>query len=106
MSGSESQGDADVTREKQPKRRGHGPAGGSDRRNADRAGSARHALAKFRNETALEDADGLDTAMTDLLCDLLHLCDQEGLAFAHMLLLAMTHHDAEAREASGVGQPE
>ena len=67
--------------------------------NVRRAAWAREAVAAFQNETGQDDSDGLDTLLTDLLCDLLHLCDQEGLEFQSILLLAKTHYDAEARDA-------
>ncbi len=63
--------------------------------NAQRAARARAAVATFRYETGQGDADGLDTVLTDLLCDLLHLCDQEGLSFERVVLLARTHYNAE-----------
>ena len=89
---------------RQPKRRIPRPVVGSERRNNDRAKSARRALAEFGNQTGLTHADGLGIAMTDLLCDFLHLCDQERLDFAHILRLALTHHDVEARDSNRVGR--
>lgn len=49
--------------------------------NNDRAKWALEAVAAFQRATGLSDADGLDTAIGDLLGDLQHLCDQKGLDF-------------------------
>ena len=76
-----------------------GSEGGFKDQNAHRAVWARRALAAFQEETGLTDADGLDTVLTDLLCDLVHLCGQEGIEFERVLLRARTHYDAETRDA-------
>ena len=68
--------------------------------NADRAVWARRALATLQKETGLTDGDGLDTALTDLLCDLMHFCDQHGLQFDRNLLRAQMHYSAETIENS------
>jgi len=63
--------------------------------NTIRAEWARRVTTKFQNVTGLTDADGLDTAVVDLLCDLAHLCDEAGLEFERLLDRAMVHYDAE-----------
>ncbi len=69
---------------------------GAEVTNADRAVWARRALATLQQDTGLTDADGLDTALTDLLCDLMHFCDQAGLEFEQNLIRAQMHYSAEA----------
>lgn len=68
--------------------------------NVRRAEWARAALSVFQNEARQDDSEGLDTVLTDLLCDLLHLCGKEGLEFERVLVLARRHYDAETRDAS------
>jgi len=63
--------------------------------NQDRAEWARAAVDAFRAETGLDDGDGMDTAIGDLLADLAHLCDVEGLDFANLLARADDHYTAE-----------
>lgn len=63
--------------------------------NARRATFSRGALDDYMKTTGLTIADGLDTAIGDLLVDLMHLCDQEGLDFAEILERASGHHEAE-----------
>jgi hypothetical protein len=69
--------------------------------NYRRAERARRALVLFQGDAGLIDADGLDTAVADLICDLMHLCDRSGLDLIHILCRARMHHDAEVREGYG-----
>jgi hypothetical protein len=46
-------------------------------------------------ETGLSEADGLDTAISDLLADLAHLCDREGLQLSALLNRAEFHYNDE-----------
>jgi hypothetical protein len=57
-------------------------------------------LATLQRETGLTDADGLDVALTDLLTDLMHLCDQYGLEFDRNLLMAKVHYSEETSDTS------
>ena len=66
-------------------------------RNSDRAAWARRAVVTLQKETGLTEADGLDTAVTDLLADMMHLCRQEGLKFQRQFLMAEMHYEAERR---------
>ena len=68
------------------------------KRNAERAEWALVAVEAFASETGLdtdEDADGLDTAIGDLLGDLMHLCDVEEIDFGRVLDTAQHHYDCE-----------
>lgn len=76
---------------------GDGPdrEGSSKVQNARRAASAYRVVTKFQRQTGLTNADGLDTAIADLVCNLMHLCDSEGLPFDRILARANTHWAAE-----------
>lgn len=63
------------------------PEGMNDRR-AEWAG---HALAAFMSQTGTDS----NSAVTDLLCDLMHLADREGTDFTADLQRARLHYDAE-----------
>jgi len=69
--------------------------------NQARAEWARAAVDAFRAETRLDDGDGMDTAIGDLLANLAHLCDAEGLDFDHLLSRAMGHYVAETTANEG-----
>lgn len=62
--------------------------------NRDRAGIAELAL------TMVEDGQGRQDAVTDLLANLMHLCDQEGWAFFELLDLAESHYGQECDESA------
>jgi hypothetical protein len=67
-----------------------------DEKNADRADWARAALEAFQAETGTDDCD----AISDLLCDIRHLCDHDKRygAWADALdraTIAGSHYDAE-----------
>lgn len=64
--------------------------------NAERAKWALAALETFSKETGVKvEADGLETVAGDLLGDLMHLCDQKGVAFSDILESAQRHYEVE-----------
>lgn len=63
--------------------------------NQDRASWARAAVQTFQAETGLGEADGIDTAIMDLLADLAHLCDEEGFDFGQLISRAKGHYTEE-----------
>lgn len=83
--------------------------------NLKRAGWALAALQAFMEETGLAEADGFDTAIGDLLGDLMHLAVELGLDFDGLLAKGESYHDYETAsvcdscsrstdaEADGVG---
>jgi hypothetical protein len=64
-----------------------------DGRNDSRAAWAGYALAAFVSQTGTDAGD----AVTDLLCDLMHLADREGTDFAADLERARMHYAAETQ---------
>ena len=68
--------------------------------NAERAGWARTAIGAFAFETNMRGED-LDTKIGDLLCNLIHLCDEEDLNFDDLVANAHDHHWHETREGQG-----
>lgn len=64
-----------------------------DGRNDSRAAWAGYALAAFVSQTGTDAGD----AVTDLLCDLMHLADREGTDFAADLVRARMHYAAETQ---------
>lgn len=73
-----------------------------DTGNTERISAAAAALVTFAERTGL-DADGepAETAVTDLLADLMHLCNSGGMAFDGLLATARLHHDAETENEEG-----
>lgn len=63
--------------------------------NLKRAGWARIALQAFMDETRLTEDDGFDTAIGDLLGDLMHLAVQMGLDFGELLARGQSYYDYE-----------
>jgi hypothetical protein len=59
--------------------------------NGDRAAWAAAAIEAFRDMTRTERAD----ALPDLLADLMHWCDRNGIDFAEALEAARMHYAAE-----------
>lgn len=59
--------------------------------NDARTSWAQAALRSFQQETGSED----DTALVDLLCDLMHWCDRNAVDFEQCLQLARLHYEAE-----------
>jgi hypothetical protein len=49
----------------------------------------------YRILSGTED-EPLDTVITDVLTDLMHLCDNEDLEFDRLLHMAAVHHEEEA----------
>jgi hypothetical protein len=70
-----------------PKKRVH-------KKNQERASWAMIAVQSFQDETGLT-GDSLDTAILDLLGDLMHLCDVEGISFESCLERGKWHYDYE-----------
>lgn len=67
-------------------------------KNEDRAGWAQTALEAFATETGLDlepDADGPETALGDLLANLGHYCDRNGLELSKILRTAEMQYNAE-----------
>lgn len=68
--------------------------------NLARAGWAMKAVETFAAETGLDlEADGLDVAISDLLCDILHLCQRDGIDIERAADAAYMHFEAEASGA-------
>ncbi len=70
----------------------------SETTNKDRAKWAMAAVQTFADVTGLDtasEADGLETTITDLLADLMHLCDANGLQLQELLERANRHYAAE-----------
>ena len=63
--------------------------------NADRALWGEEALRVFMKRTGLEEVDGFDTGLVDLLCDLHHLSDGLNLDFTDLLRQADNHYRCE-----------
>jgi hypothetical protein len=66
--------------------------------NAERAEKAFRTMLVFMQYTGLTRADGYETAITDLIADLQHLCDEQGIEFAEVLRVAEDHYQAELAE--------
>ncbi len=67
--------------------------------NADRAEWATTALERFCRVTGLSlKDDGPDTAVSDLLADLMHYCDQEGIDFDECVDRGRCHYEEEKAE--------
>ena len=74
--------------------------------NADRANDAREALRHFAshvNKLKVHD-DELPEYLTDLLADLMHMCNLDGLDFDDTVRIARDHFQAELAEAKGGGK--
>jgi hypothetical protein len=63
--------------------------------NQKRAGWAREALLTFMAATGLGEEDGHDTAIGDLLADLMHLTTELEFDFQELLAMAERHHVEE-----------
>jgi hypothetical protein len=66
--------------------------------NAERAERARSAL-QVGTDYDGEDENDIETYAADLICNLRHLLDEEGIAFEAVLSRAEMHHTAEVEEA-------
>ena len=67
------------------------------RNNLDRAETAKQAVDVYAKATCSEDEDS-ETKVSDLLCDLMHLCDLEGLDFKRSVERADSHYSDEWEE--------
>jgi hypothetical protein len=65
--------------------------------NAERSEWARTAVNAFAVETRTKD-EPLDEQVSDLLADLMHLCDAEGLDFNELSERGQGNHEAEVQE--------
>jgi hypothetical protein len=63
--------------------------------NGERATWGHNAVRTFQKDTGLGDEDGLDTAIGDLLGDLMHLCDRESLDFNEMVEKGRHYYEGE-----------
>ena len=68
----------------------------ADELHASRTHWAAAALGEFRRRTGAD----LEDAVSDLLADLMHWCDQSGQSFADELRRARRHYEAEAGPGS------
>lgn len=69
--------------------------------NEKRAAWGLEAVETYAARTGLDispSADGVETAISDLLADLQHVADREGLDFADMVERARNHYEAETAE--------
>lgn len=62
--------------------------------NEDRAESAFRAVEKFSDITGLE-GEEMQTKIADLLCNLQHLADEQGIDFSECLEQASRHYESE-----------
>jgi hypothetical protein len=63
--------------------------------NEERAGWAMEAVETFMQETGLTEADGIETAIGDLLGDIRHLCDKRSLDFDELVAKGKGYYDEE-----------
>ena len=68
--------------------------------NRMRARWAAKAVDAFAKETCMEHEPFQDK-LTDLVCDLLHLCDRRKISFRRLLSLARDHYDFEVQAEKG-----
>ncbi len=73
--------------------------------NSDRAGWAKNALSVFCDETGLDPEVERREAISDLMCNLGHYCDSQGLDFLAIASCAIGVWDAEKREEEN-GEPD
>jgi len=80
--------------------------GDPDRQNVARAANAYRALTAFRHAAGLNAADGIESAIGELVFSLAHLADREGCDFGLALWRAKSHYQrttaaAHASESNG-----
>lgn len=63
--------------------------------NAERAERAEAVMVEYDDVRRLGVAEDHQDALTDILADLMHYADREGLDFAAALRIAADHHEAE-----------
>ena len=66
--------------------------------NEERADWGRGACDTFAESVGMDMADDLPTIIGDLIANLLHLADQEGMCVESLLARAKMHYDAEITE--------
>lgn len=76
----------------------------TDRTNKDRAADAAVLLHIHSARTGIED-EPLDTELTDLLCNLMHWCDDRGVGWQECLNRASGHYVTEHNEENCVPPP-
>jgi hypothetical protein len=64
--------------------------------NHDRSVLAEHAIDVFAIITRMKN-ESLETTMSDLICDMMHLCKREGLSFKRIRRNAKDHFREERR---------
>ena len=69
----------------------------SDVTNEDRRSWALEALEAFTAVTGdrIENSEDLESVLTDLITDIMHLCDEEKIDFATISSRAAHHHECE-----------
>ena len=69
----------------------------SDVTNEDRRSWALEALEAFAAVTGdrMENSEDLESVITDLITDIMHLCDEEKIDFAAVSSRAAHHHECE-----------
>jgi len=78
--------------------KGPGPLGYTGPKNADRADWAAAAVLKFATVTGMIENEDAETTIGDLLADLMHLCDREGVDFHTCVARASDHYEEEVSE--------
>ena len=64
--------------------------------NEQRAQRAWQATWRYHQECDDPDGDTTDETITDLLADLMHFCDEQGIEFDSCLRMANSHYNSEA----------
>lgn len=70
--------------------------------NAGRAEAAMKSVALYASDSGLDINSELDDAISDLLANILHLCDQSHLDFDDLLYRSKLNHDAEVDEEEAI----
>lgn len=66
----------------------------ADLTNEQRAEWAYRAVQKHSQTTGSEEEE-MDTQMSDLLCNMMHMADEQGLDFSEVMEQASRHYDTE-----------
>lgn len=65
--------------------------------NKRRGGNALEAVIVYAKRGSMTvNGDGLETVLSDMLCDLAHLCDQKGVEIGECLRRGLDHYNAES----------
>lgn len=67
--------------------------------NLDRADTADQALATFTRATGMQGED-YETRISDLVANLIHLCDREDVVIDDVITRAKQHHEFELEDES------